>query len=388
MSRRSSTARLAGWLGLLAVLAAALSVTAYALTRSSGPTPPKRSLAGAIHAGLAGKPVAGLSADFTVTQHLLPGSSSLVSQMPISGATGHVWAANGHVRLQVRTRLGRVDVGFDGSRVTLWDHKTNVAYVLPVPAAKADGTSRAKHAPPTIADIRKLLGRIGGQAVVSGAEPGTVAGRPAYTVRVSPRHDAGLLGAAELAWDAQHGVPLRLAIFPRGSDTAAIEIAVTHIRYGTVPAGAMAVTPATGTKIVHVHLPKRSELRASAHHAASTAATGPAAVQRAVGFRLAAPASLAGMPRTGVRSIQLGKAPAALVTYGHGLAAIAVIERKGDAKHGSLGALPAATIAGIRARELDTTLGTLVQVSRAGVTYTVMGFQPASMITSAAGSLL
>jgi hypothetical protein len=49
---------------------------------------------------------------------------------------------------------------------------------------------------------------------------------------------------------------------------------------------------------------------------------------------------------------------------------------------------PVHDLAGIRARELDTTLGTLVQVSRGGVTYTVMGFQPASTITSAAGSLL
>ena len=40
MSKRTSSARLAGWLGLFVILSAALAVTAFALTRSDGPKPP------------------------------------------------------------------------------------------------------------------------------------------------------------------------------------------------------------------------------------------------------------------------------------------------------------------------------------------------------------
>ena len=46
------------------------------------------------------------------------------------------------------------------------------------------------------------------------------AGQPAYTVRIAPKHDGGLLGAAELAWDAARGVPLRVAVYAAGRAVA------------------------------------------------------------------------------------------------------------------------------------------------------------------------
>ncbi len=51
---------------------------------------------------------------------------------------------------------------------------------------------------------------------MSGAIPSDVAGQPAYTVQVSPKHDGGLLGDVQLAWDAVKGVPLRFAIYADG----------------------------------------------------------------------------------------------------------------------------------------------------------------------------
>ncbi|MBK5218488.1 MAG: hypothetical protein JJE35_01690 [Thermoleophilia bacterium] len=36
-----------------------------------------------------------------------------------------------------------------------------------------------------------------------------MAGQPTYTLRVAPKHDGGLLGGAEVAWDANHGTPRR-----------------------------------------------------------------------------------------------------------------------------------------------------------------------------------
>jgi hypothetical protein len=49
--------------------------------------------------------------------------------------------------------------------------------------------------------------------------------------------------------------------------------------------------------------------------------------------------------------------------------------------------LPSASVNGLRGRELETTLGTLVQFSRGGVTYTVVGSQTADTIMGAAQSL-
>src|SRR5689334_17493934 len=239
---------------------------------------------------------------------------------------------------------------------------------------------------PSIGAISHALARAAQFAVISGAIPSNVADQKAYTVHVSPRHNGGLFGEFDLAWDAAHGVPLRFAIFPRGSSTAAISVSVTHIRYGSVPASALSATPPAGTRIVRVHMPDRHD-RAAAHKPHVTTAVGQAAASKAVGFTVAAPETLAGLPQHRVRAIVVGSHRAALVTYGRGLGTVFVLEqRKTDAKT-PLSALPSVTVNGIRAHELDTTLGSVIQWSRGGVTYTIAGSQSAERIMSAAKSL-
>jgi hypothetical protein len=136
---------------------------------------------------------------------------------------------------------------------------------------------------------------------------------------------------------------------------------------------------------VHVHLPTRRRLDSEGAHPAP--AVGPAAVARAVGFRLAAPATLAGLARVEVRSVNLAKTEAALVIYGHGLGTVFVIEQRAGRGSGGLRSLPSASIDGGSGRELATTLGSLVQFTRGGVTYTVVGSRPAAMIMAAAQAL-
>jgi hypothetical protein len=369
--KQSSARRVVGWFVLGLVLLSAISVTAYAVTRPGAAKPPKRSLASALHTALSARPVAGVSARFTIAENLLGAKSSTISASPLGGATGSVWVGGGHVRLQIRSQLGTTELTYDGHQLMLYDRSHHVAYVLPIARTKA--AHRDTHgapAVPTIAAINRALNALGREAVISGAIPSNVAGRPAYEVRMSPRRNGGLFGDFALAWDAAHGVPLRFAVYPRGSSTPAIAVTVTHIRYGTVPSARLQVVPAPGTRIVRVHLPSRSRLHAMAAHAAP--ATGVAAVSQAVGFHLAAPATLAGLGRGEVRSVNLGKSPAALVTYGRGLGTVFVLEQAGG-KGGR--------------HELQTTLGSLVRFTHAGVTYTVVGSQPAATIMTAAQAL-
>src|SRR5213079_2952514 len=98
-----------------------------------------------------------------------------------------------------------------------------------------------------------------------------------------------------------------------------------------------------------------------------------------------APASLAGMSRSDVHLVGQGRDAGALVTYGHNLDGVAVLETpaQGKAQLG-LGSsspsgeqpgvkLPSASINGISGQELDTALGTLVRFRRAGIDNTVVG---------------
>jgi hypothetical protein len=383
--KRSSATSLAGWLVLAAALLCAISVTAYAMTRGGAAKPPKRSLASAVHRVFTAKPVTGLAADFRIDQHLLAGASTGLGSSPLlAGATGKVWIGDGRARLLLRSQLGTTSIAFDGHRVTVYDRKHHVAYVLPVKHHDKAGGATERNTP-SIAAISHALARAAQFAVISGAIPSNVAGREAYSVHVSPRHDGGLFGEFDLAWDAAHAVPLRFAIFPRGSSTAAISISVTHIRYGPAPPSALRATPPAGTRIVHVHVPNRHDR--AAHKPQVTTAVGQAAASNAVGFTVRAPAKLAGLPQHEVRAIGIGSQRAALASYGRGLGTVFVLEQRKTDNASPISSLPSVTVNGIRAHRLDTTLGSVVQWTRGGITYTIAGSQPAERIMSAAKSL-
>jgi hypothetical protein len=381
MGKRSSV-RVLGWIGLALVMLGAVSVTAMALTASHNNVPRSKPLAVALHDAATAPPAAGVTARFAVHQHLIPGSSTLLSTGPLAGATGTVWAADGKVRLSVHSAMGSTQLAYDGTSLTFFNPKNDAAYRLALPSHEQRTTSSAGHAPPSVADISKLLTGAGNDAVLSGAIPGNIAGLPAYTVQVRSRHSSGLVGSLALAWDATHGVPLRFAITPRGSDTPALELVVTHIRFGKLPAGATSLTLPPGTHTEALHLPSKQRLQKAAKNVHS--ATGARAVAKAVPFHVTAPATLAGRPRTEVRSLGDG----ALIVYGKGLDSLLVYEKRAGGNSGAtLPVMSPVSVNGARGHELETTLGSILQFSTGGVTYTVAGFQTADTILSAAQSL-
>src|SRR5207245_445369 len=103
---------------------------------------------------------------------------------------------------------------------------------------------------PSLTQISDFLSKLGANADVSGAQPTDVAGHAAYTVKISPKHDGGLLGYAELAWDANRGVPLRVAVYAQGSSKPVLELAATDVSYGSVSSSAVDVSPPAGAKTV------------------------------------------------------------------------------------------------------------------------------------------
>jgi hypothetical protein len=287
-----------------------------------------------------------------------------------------------------------------------YDASSNTVYRGSLPAHKADKSHKADHGVPSVADITKKLNEAAQNAVLSGAIPSTVAGQSAYTLRVGPKHDGGLLGAVEVGWDAVNGVPLRAAVYAQGSNTPVIELSATNVKFGDVPASDFAVTPPSNAKVVRVSQPSNTQTanaEAKAKGAKSRARAaekvrGPAAVDAAVPFKLSAPAKLAGLPRQDVRLLDWGGHPAALVTYGQNLGGIAVVERQPDAKGArhaqptkgqgdGEGRLPTLSINGATGTELATALGTVVQFDRGGVSYVVIGSVPPQAAEAAARGL-
>jgi outer membrane lipoprotein-sorting protein len=413
--RTVSTRRLLALIaGLVAAIAAGTAIAVAAA--GAGPVPPRTSLAKAIHHALGASAPAGITAQITFTNNLISSSDIQGADPLLTGATGRLWARAGHLRVELQSDNGDSQIVYDNGKVWAYDASSNTVYTATLPADHS-GAARdhaAKHAAiPSLADIQKQLGDLAKNLTVSGAKPSDFGGAAAYTVKVQPTHDGGLLGAAQVAWDAIHGVPLDFAIYASGDSTPVLELKVTDISFGSVPMSDFPTTPPAGAKVVKVSLPntttqKATRLRGALRRRAklghkAAAVTGVAAVAAHLKFPLAAPATLNKVPRRAVRLVDFGGSPAALVLYGQGLGGIAVIEHAAaagrNAGHGGAAAgsgpgggqgglsLPTVSINGATGHELDTALGTAVWFTRGGVSYVVVGSVQAIAAEAAARGL-
>jgi hypothetical protein len=401
MLRRISTPRLLIWiLAASAVIAAATAVTALAV--DSGPAPPPRPLAQAIHDSLSHGAPDGLSADVTFTNTLVSSTtvgnsdgSGLGGSSPLlTGASGRLWIAGGQARLELQATNGDTEIVVSHGKAMLEDVATNTVYEATLPSTGASGEqgTQADHAVPSVASIEDALTKLMGAVDIGGAVPTDIGGAAAYTVRITPKHPAGLLGAAEIGWDALHGIPLDVAIYVAGNSTPVLALRASAVSFGPVDPGVFALAPPPGAHIVQIAAPEASSAQGATPRPAITS-SGFDAVRAALPFSLDAPATLGGLPRGRVSNISWGGRRAALAVYGSGLAAVAVVETTASASGqaprsgGPLGSLPSLQVNGVSASELQTALGTLVEFSRDSVQYVIGGLVPASIVESVARGL-
>lgn len=408
---------------LLVLCAAVVAIGALAAALASalgtGPTPPPKPLAQAVHDALEQgrtNPVAGVSARIELTDHLIEGASlasqggsSAASSPLLTGASGRLWiSADGRVRVELQSENGDTEIFYDGHTVSLYDGSSNTLYRYTPqesgeggsgssssPATSGSESSDGTHSIPTVAEIQEAIEKIMRHATLSGAIPTDVAGQAAYAVRISPSHDGGLVGGAELAWDAANGVPLKLALYSTQSPSPVLALTATEVSYEAIPSSVFAFTPPPGAKVTEVQPGGTHD--SSSNGSAKPRVTheqGLAAVQAAVPFTLDAPATLAGMTRAEVEGAQVNGHAAALITYGKGLGGIAVLESAAKSGAGSeeealpssLGELPKVALSGASATELPTPLGTLMRFQRGGVAYLLAGsVTPATLQEAAKG---
>jgi outer membrane lipoprotein-sorting protein len=354
--------------GLVVVVGVSLTAIAFAL--GTGPTPPQKSLANAVHDALAGPAVQGVSARVQLTDHLLPGAnlasgggegSQLASSPLLSGASGRLWIAkDGRARLELQSEKGDTQVLYDGNTVSLYDASSNTLYRYKLPpreqgsSAGSSGSSATdRHEVPTVAKIEEAISHLKSHVNVSEALPTDVAGQPAYTVRISPKEGGSLIGAAELSFDATHGVPLRAAVYSSTGSSPVIELAATEISYGAVESSQLEFTPPADAKIDEIKSPETAAKP-------SAGQTGDASHPK-------------------------------LSTRGHGISTVAVLESQGTTgAEGTSPALPEGpkvNINGTTATELPTPLGTLLSFERSGVRYLLGGSVTPAAIEAVAKGL-
>jgi outer membrane lipoprotein-sorting protein len=302
----------------------------------------------------------------------------------MSGATGRLWATNdGRGRLELQSSAGDAQIVWNPTQLTVYDASSKTVYKANLPTS-ADATSApAGDTPPSLTEITSFLTDMSQNATVSDAQPDNVAGQPAYTVSISPKHDGGLLGSAQLAWDAATGVPLRIAIYAQGSSTPALALEATNISYGAVASSDVDVAPPADATVVDLS----GLIGGDPNSTTTSEPTGLPAVQSAVGFTVTAPDTLVGLP---LQEVTAAGSDTAIAVYGQGLGAIVVSESKSaDSSNsgGILSNLPTVSLDGTTAHELATQLGTAVEWDNQGITYVLAGSLPSAAAEAAAREL-
>ena len=361
------------------VLVLAGAAIAIASRSEAESPPPDKPLAQAVQDALSAPAPEGVSGRLEFSNRLIDADALPDASLAplIAGAEGRFWiGGEGRARVELETVAGNVQVELSRDRLSLYDPLSQKLYVAPAAELpRPDGA----------ADLTSMLTRIARSFDISGAQPGTVAGKAAYTVRLAPRHDGGLLGAAEVAWDAAHGIPLRAAIYAQGEPEPVLELKATDVDFGAVSDADLRIERPAGTRVVEI------DHAAADHHGGGIGRSAAvASVQAKLDFDLSAPRELAGLPRRSVRTIRLGDEAGALATYGKGIGALMVIEHPAGDEAGPGGDLPGLqqlSIGGATARELTTALGTLIQFERGGVSYTVLGSVPPAAAEAAARAL-
>ncbi len=351
--RSTSTRRLLAMISgvfFSCVLGTAIAVAAI----GNGPVPPHVSLADAIHGALEGKPVTGVSANIRFTNNLFSASSVGTSDPLITGATGRLWASDGHLRIELQTNNGDGQIVVDGRSFWAYDPTSNTVYeaVLPPRSSRSGKADNGAGAAATVAEVQSHLTALSRQVDISGATPTDVGGQPAYSLSLSPKTGAGLIGSAQLSFDANHAVPLDLRVFPRGDTTPALELQATSVSYGAVPLSDFQISPPAGAEVVHVSLPR--------HRAA------------------------------GGSSVRHGRF---VQVIGKGLGSVVVLRHAADPNArtgtGFAGPLPLQTVVidGASGKELSTSLGTVLEFARDGASYLLAGSVTPATLSSVAHGL-
>ncbi len=360
---------------VLAAGGAAIAVAAG----GGGATPPPKPLDQAIIDALSAGHPDGVTARIKFANNLFP-SGALLGQAGsalMSGASGRLWlSGDGRGRIELQSDAGDVQIVWNASQVSVYDASSNTVYRATLPTSSS---SNGSDTPPALADIDKVLSEIGVHWALSDAQPTDIAGQPAYSVSASPKHDGGLLGSFQLAFDAANGTPLQAGVYAQGSSTPVLGLTVTDISYGSVASGDVDVAPPAGAKVVDLGASGKPDSGSS-----QPAVTGLAAVQAAAPFTVVAPDSLVGVPR---RDVRLVGGDTVLALYGTGLGGIALIERKADSStsaNGMLSNLPTVSLDGLTAHELATQLGTLLTWQAGGTSFVLAGSLPASAAETAA----
>jgi outer membrane lipoprotein-sorting protein len=204
-----------------------------------------------------------------------------VNQLLSGTNTIRVWYAGPtRSRVALLSTLGETDVVHNGRDAWLWQSRSNTATHMRLPADAAKAPAHTAPAPGVGMTPQQAadaaLKAIDPSTAVSTSGSAMVAGRPAYELVLAPKDTRSLVGQVRLAVDAASHVPLRVEVYPKGSDSPAFRTAFDQISFATPDAHQFVFNPPPGAKVKNGAEPNGSTHRRGPHAADPKARAGGA----------------------------------------------------------------------------------------------------------------
>ncbi|MFJ5697532.1 outer membrane lipoprotein carrier protein LolA [Arthrobacter sp. NPDC093139] len=163
------------------------------------------------------------------------------------------------VRIQVMDRLAERDAVRQGNELWLYNSKDNTATHVTLPDKAAGSRPPATRMPGSVLTPEELaarmLAKIDSSTDVTVGEDVEVAGRAAYSLRLTPRSEGTLVESVAIAVDGERGLPLSVEIRARGQVEPAFRAAFSSLKFEAPDAGLFNFTPPPGATIKEVVVP-------------------------------------------------------------------------------------------------------------------------------------
>jgi outer membrane lipoprotein-sorting protein len=260
----------------------------------------------------------------------LPGGTPGLTAFLKDGA-GRLWLQKEGGRLEAQTPRGDTLVVSDGEKV--WFYSSNESTVAEYSLEGHDKDNMTTDTTPPLDLSARIQSMIEKMAPTASLEVGTarVAGRDAYLLVMTPTADNTVFGSAQVAFDAEHFLPLRVEVFAKSGEDPVLSAGFSRVSFDPVDASLFTFSPPAGTTVEkkEIEVPKNM-LDHGKRAEADKGAKRPLSLEEAqaqAGFDLALPENPP-LPFAGARVLPgHGEgSPVVVLTYGEGFGTVAVVQ--------------------------------------------------------------
>lgn len=177
----------------------------------------------------------------------IPGEGQLSGMF--SNGTSHfqVWTdGHGRERVALPSSTGETTIVNDGTTVWQWDSSNHTVTESPDTKRGNEPTTPTDPA----ATARRIVDALRQSSTVTVDGTGTVAGRPAYELVLTPKPtERTLLRQVRIAVDAQQRLPLAVEVDTDGSSNPALKVGYSQLTMGSPDPTLFQFTPPPGAKV-------------------------------------------------------------------------------------------------------------------------------------------